>query len=181
MIIDSTGDINMSVVSMAYAFAAGAHCAIDQRRKYTGEQYIEHPCRVATIVAESVNVTTEMLAAAYLHDTVEDTEVELTDIRSMFGYTIADYVEYLTETSKADNPDMNRMARKTLDAARLAKAPGDVQTVKYADFIDNTSTILEYDPEFGKTYLKEKSMMLQIMDGGDPKLREKAIKITKDG
>ena len=165
-------------VSMAYAFAAGAHNGIDQRRKYTNEQYINHPCRVAALVSGVAGATADMIAAAYLHDTVEDTEVTLSDIREMFGGTVAEYVEYLTETSKGDRPDLNRKARKMIDANRLAVAPPEVQTIKYADFIDNTSTILQHDPKFGRLYLQEKKMMLEVMDGGDRALREQAMEIV---
>lgn len=169
---------NNTKVSMAYAFAAGAHNGIDQRRKYTGEPYINHPCRVAALVGKVAGATVDMIAAAYLHDTVEDTEVTLSDIREMFGETVAEYVEYLTETSKRDRPDLNREARKMIDAHRLAAAPPEVQTIKYADFIDNTSTILQNDPKFGRLYLQEKKMMLEVMDGGDRALREQAMEIV---
>jgi len=169
-------------VWMAYAFAYGAHCGIDQRRKYTNEPYINHPCRVAEMVGESRNFTPEMLSAAYLHDTVEDTGVTLSDIRYLFGDTVAEYVGYLTETSKADRPDLNRWARKMIDAARLGSAPPEVQTIKYADFVDNTSTILEHDPQFGRLYLQEKADMIEMMKDGDPVLREMAIKnMTEEG
>lgn len=171
----TTNNSGQMQISMAYAFAAGAHNAIDQRRKYTNEQYIEHPCRVAFLVGQAKDATFDMISAAYLHDTVEDTKVTLTDINTIFGHTVAEYVGYLTETSKADRPDLNRRARKMIDAERLGSAPPAVQTIKYADFIDNTSTILQYDPEFGQLYLQEKADMIEVMRDGDPALREMAI------
>lgn len=168
-------DTDSTLVRTAHAFAAGAHLGIDQQRKYTGEPYIHHPCRVAVLVAQAEGATSEMVAAAYLHDTVEDTEVAVQDIERLFGRVVAEYVEYLTETSKADRPDLNRRARKMIDAERLGSAPPAVQTIKYADFVDNTSTILEHDPQFGRLYLQEKAEMLEMMVDGDEWLRSMAL------
>lgn len=169
------------IVQRAMAFAAGAHYGVGQVRKYTGEAYINHPIKVAELVASTEGATPESVAAAFLHDTVEDTEVTSQDIEMLFGSTVAEYVAYLTETSKEDRPDLNRRGRKELDARRLASAPPEVQTIKYADFIDNTSSIMARDPEFAKVYLPEKVMMLEIIDGGDKGLWDQAMTIALNG
>lgn len=71
---------------MAMRVATAAHEGIGQVRKYTGEPYINHPAAVAELVS-SVPHTPEMLAAAWLHDTVEDTPITLLDIELNFaGY-----------------------------------------------------------------------------------------------
>ena len=94
----------------ALNFATAAHRG--QIRKYTQEPYIEHPKRVAALV-KTVAHTPEMLAAAYLHDVVEDTEVSIQDIKSRFGSLVAQLVEELTDQyEKANYPDLNRKARK---------------------------------------------------------------------
>src|SRR3546814_15286338 len=67
------------LVSKALAYAAAAHGSIDHVRKYTGEPYIHHPIEVMEIVS-SVPHTEDMLAAALLHDTIEDTTVTQEDI-----------------------------------------------------------------------------------------------------
>ena len=72
------------LVIRAEMFAAGAHAAVGQTRKYTNERYVEHCKRVAAIV-EEVGGTDVMQAAALLHDTVEDTGVTLDQIESLFG------------------------------------------------------------------------------------------------
>ena len=69
---DLLGTIIMVVE--AKMFATAAHAAIGQKRKYSGDDYIVHPQRVAAIV-EKHGGTDEMIAAAWLHDTVEDTDV----------------------------------------------------------------------------------------------------------
>ena len=66
----------MSIVEKARLFATSAHAAVGQKRKYTNEPYIVHPAEVAKLV-EDVGGTQEMIAAAWLHDVIEDTQVPL--------------------------------------------------------------------------------------------------------
>lgn len=82
----------------AHAFATDAHGDIDQRRKYTGEPYIVHPIAVAELV-RSVPHTPEMIAAALLHDVVEDTPVTIEGIETEFGARVAELVGWLTDVS----------------------------------------------------------------------------------
>ena len=104
---------------MALCFAAGAHGAIGQRRKYTGEPYIQHPMAVADIVRH-VTDDPGMIAAAYLHDVVEDTQVTIEDVRSHFGVWIAARVADLTDISRPE--DGNREIRKAIDRNHSATA-----------------------------------------------------------
>lgn len=151
----------------ALAFATAAHEAVKQKRKYTGASYIEHPIAVASIV-QSVPHTREMLAAAYLHDVVEDTGVTLQTIEDFFGPNVRELVYWLTDTSKPK--DGNREKRKAIDRAHSAAAPPDAQTIKLADIIENTATIDQYDPEFARVYRKEKELLLEVMTKGDATL-----------
>ena len=160
-----------SLVSRARAFAAHAHRAIGHKRKYTGEDYIVHPAEVVAIVA-TVPHTDEMLAAAWLHDTVEDTGVTIETIRAEFGPIVAMYVADLTDVSTI--ADGNRAVRKSIDLAHTAKACADAKTIKLADLLSNTASIVEHDPGFARVYLKEKSAMLDVMTDGDATLLARA-------
>lgn len=162
----------MTILMKASGFAAGAHAAVKQTRKYTGRPYIEHPRAVAQIVA-TVPHTESMLAAALLHDVVEDTGVTLEAVRDEFGEDIADLVYWLTDKSKPE--DGNRATRKAIDRAHSAAAPPEAQTIKLADIIENTATIDQYDPEFAKVYRKEKEALLEVMDKGDATLYQRAM------
>ena len=93
--------IDKKVINDALMLAIEAHG--DQRRKYTGEPYITHPIHVAKILEDSVEHTTEMLAAAILHDVVEDTPVTFRDIKSHFGTDIAELVHYCTNVSEKED------------------------------------------------------------------------------
>lgn len=160
------------MIEKAKLFATAAHGAVDQRRKYTNEPYIVHPAEVADLVSKTVGVTDEMIAAAWLHDVVEDTPVSLTTIKFHFGQEVADLVDSLTD--KSTPQDGNRAKRKEIDRMRLAAASAEAQTIKVADLISNTSTIMQYDPEFAKVYLEEKRKLLEVLVYADRDLLRKA-------
>ena len=162
----------MNIVYKAQVFATAAHAAVKQMRKYTGEPYIVHPAEVVSIVSQ-YGYTDEMLAAAWLHDTVEDTGVTQDVINYEFGPIIGEYVHWLTDQTKPE--DGNRAARKKMDADRLALAPPEVQTVKYADLISNTRSIMQHDENFGRIYVKEKTYLLSVMNKGNPELYKLAL------
>jgi (p)ppGpp synthase/HD superfamily hydrolase len=159
------------LVERARMFATAAHAAVGQLRKYTFEPYIVHPAEVAGIVAEAGG-TPEMIAAAWLHDTVEDTGVTSELIRAEFGDEVAMLVGWLTDVSRPDHG--NRAARKAVDRAHTAAAPAEAQTIKLADLICNTKSIVAHDPKFAVTYLAEKRALLEVMTKGDPALRARA-------
>lgn len=165
----------MDLENRAKAFATERHGRIDQRRKYTNEPYITHPEAVANLV-RSVPHTEEMLAAAWLHDTVEDAGATLDEIEREFGIVVACFVEQLTDVSKPT--DGNRAARKAIDRAHSAKASPEAQTIKLADLIDNSASILQRDPEFARVYIEEKRLLLQVLTLGDRALWDQANEIV---
>ena len=165
----------MNNVERARIFATAAHAAVGQKRKYTFEPYIVHPTEVASIVA-SVPHTNEMLAAAWLHDTVEDTSVSIVDIQVEFGNEVASLVGWLTDVSKPEQG--NRAVRKAIDREHTAMAPAAAQTVKLADLIANSRNIMAHDPAFAKVYLEEKRMLLEVLTRGDATLMAEARRIV---
>ena len=165
----------MNMVERAKVFATAAHAAVKQVRKYTFEPYIVHPAEVASIVA-TVPHTDVMLAAAYLHDTVEDTGVSIVDIQKEFGNEVASLVGWLTDVSKPEQG--NRAVRKAIDREHTAMAPAAAQTVKLADLIANSRSILAHDPAFAKVYLEEKRMLLEVLTRGDATLMAQARRIV---
>jgi (p)ppGpp synthase/HD superfamily hydrolase len=162
----------MDVVRKAQVYAMAAHAAVGQRRKYTNEPYIVHPAEVAKIVAGVPGSTPDMVAAAWLHDVVEDTDCTYTDVHMAFGADIAALVGWLTDVSKPE--DGNRAVRKARDRAHTAEAPAEAQTIKLADLISNSRSIMQHDPAFARTYLEEKRMLLAVMTRGDAGLHAEA-------
>jgi (p)ppGpp synthase/HD superfamily hydrolase len=163
----------MDVVRKAQVYAMAAHAAVGQKRKYTGEPYIVHPAEVAKIVAGVPGATPDMVAAAWLHDVVEDTGCTFTDIHMAFGIDIATLVQWLTDVSKPE--DGNRAVRKAIDREHTAAAPAEAQTIKLADLISNSRSIMAHDPEFARVYLAEKRALLEVMTRGDAGLHERAM------
>lgn len=161
----------MELIERARIFATAAHAAVAQLRKYTGEPYIVHPAEVAGIVAEAGG-TEAMIAAAWLHDVVEDTGVTNEVIRAEFGAEVAELVGWLTDVSRPEQG--NRAIRKAIDRAHTAMAPAEAQTVKLADLISNTRSILAQDVAFAKVYLEEKRLLLEVMTKGDSTLMAEA-------
>lgn len=163
----------------ALKFATIAHKG--QKRKYTEEAYIEHPKRVVKIL-KTVDHTTEMLAAAYLHDVVEDTPVSIQDIQRRFGKHVASLVRELTdEFEKAKYPELNRRARKEKEVLRQAKISPEAKTIKLADVIDNTRDIVKNDPGFARKYLREMYALTKALQGGDFNLLMKACYEVEKG
>lgn len=165
----------MELVEKARVFATAAHASAAQLRKYTNEPYIVHPREVARIVG-TVPHSYEMLAAAWLHDVVEDTGVTLEVIREEFGNDVATLVGWLTDVSRPEQG--NRATRKAIDRAHTAMAPADAQTIKLADLISNCTSIVEHDATFAKTYLEEKRLLLEVLTKGDRDLWKHANEIV---
>jgi (p)ppGpp synthase/HD superfamily hydrolase len=163
------------LVLAALKFAEKAHEG--QVRKYTGLPYIVHPIEVASIVA-TVPHTQEQLAAALLHDVVEDTAVTLEEVGQLFGEKVATLVDELTDFSKKNEVVGNRAYRKGLDRDYLGTISAEAQTVKYADLISNGVDIVSHDKHFAKVYLREKDAILEVMNKGDATLFAIAQKIV---
>lgn len=155
-------------------FATRAHEG--QKRKYTGEPYICHCEQVAELV-RSHGGTPEMIAAAWLHDTVEDCGITLDEIEDMFGTKVAEMVSDLTDVSKRE--DGNRAKRKEIDRLHTAKASPEAKTIKLADLISNTGSITKHDPDFARVYLKEKRLLLQVLKCGNTELYSMAVQLCE--
>ena len=164
---------NTPLINKAKMLAGKAHEG--QFRKYSGMPYIVHPIEVATIV-QTVNHTDEMVAAALLHDVVEDTDYSFEDIAKEVSPEVSKMVEGLTDVSKPE--DGNRKTRKAMDKDHLAKQSEEVQTVKLADIISNSQDIKANDPKFAEVYIEEMKALLEVMDKGDKTLYAKAKEIV---
>jgi (p)ppGpp synthase/HD superfamily hydrolase len=163
-------------------------CHSGQVRKYCGEEYWNHPYRVAELVDRVVDYGIEI---ALCHDLLEDTECTYKTLFSLLesiGYSyrecneITSGVNQLTDVyTTEDYPKMNRSKRKELEQVRLSEIDKCIQTIKYADFIDNTRSIVEGDRGFAKVYLREKKTILNTMRGGNIDLFVSACYELKKG
>lgn len=142
-----------------------------QCRRYTGEPYITHPIAVARILYKHINLDYTVLAAAILHDTVEDTELTSQDIYRLFGKEICELVQEVTDVSKLG--DGNRAVRKAMDRAYLANASPRVKTIKLADMMHNTPSTMKHGKRFANIYLLEMNLLVDVLEEGNEVLLDK--------
>jgi hypothetical protein len=155
-------------------FARTAHRSINHKRKYTGEEYFVHLKEVQEIVA-SVGGSFAQQSAGLLHDVVEDVKVDPQLILEVFGREITQLVEMLTDVSKPE--DGNRKIRKHKDLLHTAQASPEAKTIKLADLISNSRSIIAHDPGFAVVYMREKRNLLAVLKEGDPTLYRQAQEI----
>ena len=127
-------------VKKAWQYANEKHSGV---KRGSGEPYINHPLRVARILANQ-GFDSEYLMAALLHDVVEDCDVPLSEIRDLFGNTVAEIVDAVTALSDRDF-DGEKLSKKQLDTLSDARLQDKMNIralyVKIADRIDNLSTL----------------------------------------
>ncbi len=125
------GPQGLELLLRAISFAGERHDG--QMRKDGKTPYFAHPVRVMTIASQVFGVTDpEVLAAAVLHDTVEDTDTDRDDIASRFGERVAGIVVHLTKDKR-----LSEAEREERYFASLATAPVEVKLCKMSDTIDN--------------------------------------------
>jgi GTP pyrophosphokinase len=127
------------IIRKAFDVAVEAHK--DQRRK-SGEAYIFHPIGVAKIVASEIGLGSSSIAAALMHDVVEDTEVTVAEIEKMFNPKIAQLVEGLTKIAQVQK-DMNISMQAENFRKMLLTLNDDVRVIliKIADRLHNMHTM----------------------------------------
>lgn len=131
--------LNTDLLDRAIVFAVRAHAGTERRGK--GFPYIVHPMEAVEIVATMTH-DQELLAAAVLHDTVEDTDTTIEQIRAEFGDNVAELVASETDEPH-QRPDSveNWRARKQAAIDRLTRASRDAQIVALGDKLSNMRAI----------------------------------------
>jgi guanosine-3',5'-bis(diphosphate) 3'-pyrophosphohydrolase len=127
----------------AYELLLGEHSG--QRQKVNGRPYVEHPIRVATDVSEA-GFEPEVVAAALLHDIVEDSEVTVDDLRDRFGDRVATLVEAMTDEGEVEPYER----RKTLHRERVVTAGPEAAAIFAADKLNNVRALREAYAEQGE-------------------------------
>ena len=132
-------DDDKKLIRKAFDVAVDAHS--DQRRK-SGEAYIFHPIAVAKIVASQIGLGSTAIAAALLHDVVEDTDITISDIEKMFNPKIAKIVEGLTKIPKVKNDQEISLQAENF-RKMLLTLNDDVRVIliKIADRLHNMQTM----------------------------------------
>ena len=144
--------LNTELLDRAIVFAVKAHAGTERRGK--GFPYIIHPMEAMEIVA-TMTTDQEVLAAAALHDTVEDTDMTIEDIRAAFGDRIANLVaQESEERPEGMSEEESWHDRKQAAIDRLAKAPHDAKSVALGDKLSNIRAIARDYAEIGDALWK---------------------------
>lgn len=132
----------LALVLKATEFAAHKHR--NQRRKdKEASPYINHPITLASILLNEGGVDDpKVLAAALLHDTIEDTETSYDELKGQFGVLIADMVMEVTDVKW-----LHKDARKRLQVSRAARSTRGAKLVKLADKIANLRDMKAHPPD----------------------------------
>jgi (p)ppGpp synthase/HD superfamily hydrolase len=166
--------MNLNVVTDASYFAIGAHRK--QKRK-DGAPYELHLAAVADW-CRWAGLGQEVVAAAWLHDVLEDTDWTYDDLVIYFGERVAHLVLEVTDAAKPE--DGNRAVRVAINREHLAHASPEGMSIKLADLIDNTTTIVAVDPNFARVYLREKEELLPHLHLGHAGLYDKACDVLNE-
>jgi guanosine-3',5'-bis(diphosphate) 3'-pyrophosphohydrolase len=138
----------VATVAAAVEFATEHHG--DQRRK-TGVPYLEHLLEAVQILVQGAGVRDpDVLAAAVLHDVVEDTPCTLAELAAAFGPRVAELVRWVTIPERG--PDEDASAVREAYLRRLRLAPPDAVLVKLADRMSNVQTLRNLTPDRQRTY-----------------------------
>ena len=159
------------------AFAKKKHEG--QIRKFSKEPYIAHPIRVATTL-EKLGEADELIKAAYLHDTIEDTNTTFEEIKEKFGEKIANLVLELTK----NRSEIEQIGKtQHLIKSTNTMSPGAL-TIKLADRLDNVSDLDQADQEFKEKYAKETQQILENLERKlsetQQKLYDSTLKMIKN-
>ena len=155
--------LNTELLDRAIIFAVRAHAGTERRGK--GFPYIVHPMEAVEIVA-TMTPDQELLAAAALHDTVEDTDVTVDRIRAEFGDRIAELVAAESDVfTEGVSEEDSWHARKQAAIDRLAKAPHDAKIVALGDKLSNMRAI-------ARDYAVQGDALWNLFHAKDPKDHE---------
>ncbi len=135
----------MDQVEKAYLFAADFH---SEQKRRSGEPYINHPVEVALILAHDLRMDADVVSAALLHDTVEDTPATKEQLIELFGETVADLVDGVTKLTNIDVNSMDEKQALNLRKMFLAMSK-DIRVViiKLADRLHNMRTLAALKPD----------------------------------
>ncbi len=142
-ILSYNPNANIERIRKAYVLSRDAHCA---QKRVEGSPYIHHPLSVAYILSE-MHLDSATIAAGLLHDTIEDTEMSINDIKDMFGNEIGFLVEAVTKLSKVEFKTKEDAQAENFRKMFLAMSK-DVRVIliKFADRLHNMRTV-KYLPE----------------------------------
>lgn len=145
------------IEAKALAFAINKHSG--QTRKFSGKAYVSHPISVAKRLKKFTS-DSNLIAAAYLHDTVEDTDTTLDEIKTEFNARVASIVKELTSSGDG----IKELGKQEYLARKMGSMSTDALTLKLTDRLDNVSDA--GSAKFKSKYGKETRFILDRLEAG---------------
>ena len=171
-IIDNNSkNLNKSKILSAYEFSKDAH---EGQKRKSGEPYIIHPIQVAGILVE-MGMDTDTIIASLLHDVVEDTSIELSEVESRFGKEVASLVDGVTKLGKIPLSTKEEQQAENIRKMLLAMSQ-DIRVViiKLADRLHNLRTLDYVDEQ------KQRDKSLETMEVYAPIAHRLGIRAMKE-
>jgi len=138
LVHNNLNHVEDSMIVKAFKLCYASHKGV---KRASGESYYRHPVEVARIIVEDFNIDDESVVAALLHDTVEDTDVSLDDIRTIFGDTVAQLIDGLTKISGVFESHDTKQAETFMKLLLSMAEDIRVVLIKFADRLHNMRTI----------------------------------------
>jgi len=150
------------LIQKAKEFATKCHDG--QKRKFNGDDYIIHPEKVAKLVEQNGG-SPEQIASAWLHDVLEDCDIDFNSLEKMFGKVVADYVVELTNPKSVERSDK----KSEYIAKKMCVMSSGALLIKLCDRLHNVSDFSTAHPNFVKKYApKTKFILDSLEDCGRP-------------
>jgi len=144
-------------------FAEKAHAGVN--RKFSGEPYVEHPKRVAEIVKlykKDSHALGHLISASHLHDTIEDTNTTVEDLKELFHGLVVSLVQELT----SDKEKIKEMGKTEYLSHKMINMSSWALVIKLADRLDNVSDLKTSSPKFREKYVPETKTILNNLKKG---------------
>lgn len=170
------------LLARAYELAARSHA--NQRRKGPDDiPYVNHVCAVALLAAEAFGKDDpEAIAAAVLHDVVEDSDITEDEITAQFGARVSSIVAELTDAPGL--AELTMPERKTKQAEKMARATPEARVIKIADqtsnLRDRTNCVILWSRERNLDYLAGARRVVDACRGVAPSLEAAFDEVAKD-
>ena len=146
--------------------------------KYSDEEYVTHPIRVSERV-KGYTQDENVVAATILHDVLEDTDVDESTLREIFGDKITDLVVELTNPSKElDLTETSRAERKAVDREHLLHVSDEAKLIKLLDRIDNLNDLGGWPGKknkFKELYANESLLLAEVIGNVNPGLYKELV------
>ncbi len=154
-IVEYNPEADLDIIDRAYVFSARVH---DGQVRLSGEPYLSHPLEVAGILT-GMNLDVVSVAAALLHDVIEDTHASAEEIEEMFGHEVLHIVSGVTKLSKL--PFRTSQARQAESIRKMLLAMADdirVILIKLADRLHNMQTLQYHKSEQKKIRIAQETL-----------------------